>query len=477
MKKIKILIIFLLIFLLNVNHACAIVLKPSGKVNGIIGEEITIYITLENNDKNVSAVDGSLNYDNNIFSLVSSSNLMKNWTELSSISNNNIFSYANLTFDNLITNSNKNIAEVVLKIKNNSKSGDTVIKIDNPNATDENGNGLLIEGGEHHINIKSNINSLSNLSLSAGNINFNKDILNYNLTVSNEIKSININASLTDNKSSFVDGFEPRTINLSVGDNIIKIKIKAENGEIKTYTINITRENKKNTKDENNQNNENNQTNGNNTKSSNNYLSYLKPSYGTIIFDKRVSEYVITIPNNLNEINFDLKAEDSKATTKIEGNKNLKVGENTVIITITSEDGNTRQYKILVTKKDKNIVLSNNSKLKKLIIKEYDIDFNSNKYIYNIKIKDEKNLDITYIKEDEKSNVTITGNDDLKNNSIINITVVAEDGSSSSYNINIKKNISINTILLGIIIILIIVLIVVIIINSLLQKRKIKNKS
>ena len=468
MKKIQIWIISLLIFLLNVNHAYAIVLKPSGEVDGKIGEEITIYITLDNNDKTVSAVDGSLNYDNTIFSLVSSSNLMKNWTELSSISNNNIFSYANLTFDNLITDSNKNIAEVVLKIKNNSKSGDTVIKIDNPNATDENGNGLLIESGEHHINIKSNINSLSNLSLSTGSIKFNKDILNYNLTVSNEIKSININASLTDNKSSFVEGFGPRAINLSVGDNIIKIKIKAENGEIKTYTINITRENKKNT---------NNPNNENNPKSSNNYLSYLKPSYGSIAFDKRVSEYAITIPYELNEINFELKTEDLNSSVKIEGNKNFKVGKNIIIITITAEDGNTREYKILVTKKDKNIVLSSNSKLKSLKINEYDINFDSNKYIYNIKIKNEKSLNITYIKDDEKSNVTITGNNDLKNNSVINIIVVAEDGSSSSYIINIKKTISINTILLGIMIILIIVLIVVIIINSLLQKRKIKNKS
>ena len=208
-------------------------------------------------------------------------------------------------------------------------------------------------------------------------------------------------------------------------------------------------------------------------KSSNNYLNKLIPSFGSIVFDKAKCEYFITVPYETENINFELMVEDKKASANIEGNNNLEVGENIITITVTAEDGNKREYKIIVTRKDENIILSSNSKLKKLMVKGYNLEFDSDKYEYNLKIHNEDFLDITYITQDEKSDVTIVGNNNLKDKSVITVTVVAEDGSTTSYTINIKKTVSMNIILL--IIFIVIIIIAILTVYLIYQRKKLKS--
>lgn len=526
MKKIYIILFSLFIFLININNANALILKPSGSEEGKVGGELTFYITLDDNHDNISAIDGTFNYDSNIFTLVSSSCLVNNWSELSNISNNKVFGYANLSFDNMISDLNKDIVKVILKVNEKVKAGNYSISIDNPNATNEEGNSISIEGGSHIVKILSNMNSLSSLILSTGTIEFNEDVIYYNLTVDNEIDNIEISAELSSTSSSFVEGYKPRKVNLSVGNNIIEIKVKAEDGEIRTYTLNITRQEKiidddiekpndnkpgdnddtndddnkpnddiekpddnKPDEDDSSNNEEPNDSTGSDKdqtddsnkpsveqekKSSNNYLNKLIPSHGSIVFDKAKCEYFITVPYETDNINFELMVEDKKASANIEGNNNLKVGENIITITVTAEDGNKREYKIIVTRKDENIVLSSNSKLKKLMVKGYNLEFDSDKYEYNLKIHNEDFLDITYITQDEKSDVTIVGNNNLKDKSVITVTVVAEDGSTTSYIINIEKTILMNIILL-IIIFIVIVVIVILTVYLIYQRKKLKS--
>ena len=81
---------------------------------------------------------------------------------------------------------------------------------------------------------------------------------------------------------------------------------------------------------------------------------------------------------------------------------------------------------------------------KDLKVDGYKIDFDSNKYSYTLKIKNEKKLDITYTKDDLNSSVSIMGNDNLKDGSIIEVKVTAENQSISIYKINIEKGSNIN---------------------------------
>lgn len=88
-------------------------------------------------------------------------------------------------------------------------------------------------------------------------------------------------------------------------------------------------------------------------KSKDSTLSALSVKEGAITpeFKKDVKEYALTIPYETSEINVTATPTDSKATVAVEGNKDLKEGENTVTVKVTAEDGSTSNYVIKVTRK------------------------------------------------------------------------------------------------------------------------------
>jgi hypothetical protein len=132
--------------------------------------------------------------------------------------------------------------------------------------------------------------------------------------------------------------------------------------------------------------------------------------------------------------------------------------------------------------------VTNNAKLTNIKVTGYELSFNKETNSYSINIGDENKLDIQTLVEDSKSNVTVTGNENLKDGSVITVKVTAEDGSTiNSYTINVKKNASedvssgtntSNWIKDNIIYFAIadIVLIIAIIIGSIYDKRSIKAK-
>ena len=85
-------------------------------------------------------------------------------------------------------------------------------------------------------------NNLSSLSVSGANINFNSSTINYNVIVPATTTSVDIKATLDDQKSKFVSGYGPRKVSLTSGNNNIEIKVQAENESIKVYTINVSKE-------------------------------------------------------------------------------------------------------------------------------------------------------------------------------------------------------------------------------------------
>ena len=87
-------------------------------------------------------------------------------------------------------------------------------------------------------------------------------------------------------------------------------------------------------------------------KSSDSRLSELSIAEGAITpeFNKDVREYALTIPYEITEVNVTATPNHSKATVTVEGNKELKEGENTVTVKITAEDGSESKYLIRVTR-------------------------------------------------------------------------------------------------------------------------------
>ena len=264
-------------------------------------------------------------------------------------------------------------------------------------------------------------NTLSSLEIENYKISpdFNKNTVNYTLTVKKDVTSVKINATLDSDKSSFNKGYGPRTVNLTYGVNTILIKVTSESKSTKTYTIKITRED---------------------DRSSNNYLKSLNVSSGDFEFNKKTQNYSFTVQNEVTSIKVFAVAEDEKSKVSGAQTYNLKEGLNKINIVVTAENKQTRTYTLQVTRIVKNINKEVNNKLKSLEISNYQINFDPETTIYNLTIENESSLDIIPKVQDSTSSVVINGNENLKDGSVIKLVVTAVDGSTKEYIINISKN-------------------------------------
>lgn len=281
---------------------------------------------------------------------------------------------------------------------------------------------VISESGDrntYNINItkvdsRSNDNSLKSLTISSGELDFKPDVLEYTVTVENEIDKVTIKSALNDSKAKYVTDFKEKTIDLVEGSNKVEIKVVSEKGEEKVYTININR-----------------------SLSSNNSLKSLKINDEKINLKETEFTYNFEVENDVEEAIIKAEANDSKATVKLDDKYPLEVGDNEIKITVTAASGNEAIYTVNITRKK---LLSKDSLLTSIIIKGYSIDFKQEKTMYDLKIDDkDTELEITTTQEDPNATVEIEGNKDLENGSVIKINVKAEDGSFTRYFINIEK--------------------------------------
>ncbi len=87
--------------------------------------------------------------------------------------------------------------------------------------------------------------------------------------------------------------------------------------------------------------------------STNANLAGLQVSPGTLspAFAKDVLEYTVTVGGDVESLVVDAPAVDSGASVSVSGNDGLQIGENTVVCTVTAQDGQTvKTYTITVTK-------------------------------------------------------------------------------------------------------------------------------
>lgn len=112
---------------------------------------------------------------------------------------------------------------------------------------------------------------------------------------------------------------------LNIGMNIINIKVTAENGNVKNYSLVVNRE-----------------------RLSNN--TGIK-----IIIDNEKVNFVsgkanINVSSNTKNLNYKYELEDKNSQVKVDGDKDLKYGENIVIFTVIAEDGTEVKYELKVNK-------------------------------------------------------------------------------------------------------------------------------
>lgn len=242
--------------------------------------------------------------------------------------------------------------------------------------------------------------------------NFDKNITSYKATTKNE--KVVIKAIASDSNSKIEGDIGEQKLNIGV--NTFVVKVISARGNVKEYNIYITRISEKKNNDV--------------------TLKRLSLSEGYIDFKSNIFLYSTNVDYVVNKIDVEAIPNSSKARIDIQKPDELVVGDNTINIVVTAEDGTSATYVIIVNRKAK---LSSDATIKTLKIKNYEIDFDSNKYDYSLKINGEDKLDIEVILNDINAKYIIYGNNNLKNNSIIEIKVIAEDSSTKVYSINISK--------------------------------------
>ena len=427
MKRIKWVIVFLMfVWLLPIEvNAQNFTATLSGTSKASTDDKIDFTISIKS-DKEAIGFEATIKYDNTVLEFINISKEDK-WT-----GNNIVESTGNntLKFTNTGVTGESSVATLRFKVKSSTQSI-TTITVDglrltlNSSSDGEDSTILTTNSITKDISIRSDDNTLKNIKVDDKTIKgFSSSVKEYTLEVDSLTEEINVSATLNDSKNAtFVENFGNRTVKLEYGQNTVLIKIQSESGKEAIYTLNVIR------KDD---------------RLVNNDLKSIIINGGTvkIDFDPSVLSYTIKT-YKLDKIEVEAEASDTKAKVKIDSPSKLVLGENKVKISVTAVTGDVKEYNLLIVNSDQ----PTDTRLKNLSVKGVNIGFNSDKYDYSIRYdKSYKNgIKIYNTTLSEDVEVKIDGNENLKEGSVIKITVTALDGSSTSeYTITLEKDNRIN---------------------------------
>ena len=470
MKRIKSLnIMFILLMIISVfsiltpvNAATATV-GFSGDSTVSVGSNITIkmYVNSDSSTNGgIVSVGGNLSFDSNYLEYVSGTGTNSPYKFQINTSANYIIAGLDTTLDSGIT-SKTEVFTFVFKAK---KVGNTQITLTNAKLSDVSSK-LTTNVSPKTITIidneptptptpspspspspsptpspspstKSSDATLKSLSASGYNLSpsFSKDNTSYTVKVPKTATTVKLEGTANDSKAK-VSGLG--NITLTGDTTTATIKITAEDGTTKTYTVKIEKEKEATT-----------------TKSSDATLKKLDIGGFTLnpTFKSNINTYSIKVKNNITGLDVTAIPNNDKAKVTISGNKNWKEGTNTVTIKVTAEDGSVNNYIINVERESSNsnknnqTTKSSDNYLKSLTITsshEIKPSFNKNVTSYNITVPYEVDkLNLNAIPNDSKSKVEITGNENFKVGKVntVEIKITAEDGSVRLYSLNVTRS-------------------------------------
>lgn len=247
----------------------------------------------------------------------------------------------NITGLNVKAIANSDKASVSISGNKNWKEGNNTITI-KVTAEDGSVNNYIVnverESSESKKDdSKSSDNYLKELTIQSSHEikpKFNKSVMSYNITVPYEVEKLNLNA-ITSEKNAKVEitGNEK----FKVGElNVVEIKVTAEDGSVRIYSLNVTRS----------------------TTSSKTGLKniQIKDVELSPLFNSNTLEYKAKVKGNKDKLDISATTIDSNSKFEIIGNENLKVGHNNILIKVTDEQGFSSYYSIDVEKEENKIL-------------------------------------------------------------------------------------------------------------------------
>lgn len=330
MKKTLSLFVLLFVFfagIQDVDAATASTRLVASKTSVLTSQTATIRVVIDASSR-IRGGQFNLSINNSNFEVVS----VTGANGLSISSNGNLYLAYRVEADYSIS-SGSAIAIIAVRAKSSTVGATSTITVSNVGITLL-GSYDTISAGSKSITLsiakpavvvtKSSNNTLSTLSSTTANLNFNANTTTYSVTVPSNTTTFDVNAVAQDSKSTLaVSG----NTNLKTGNNIVLVTVTAENGTTKTYTINVTKE-----------------------ASTNNLLSSLTINGYDLdpTFDKDTTKYDVTINDtSVTELDISAVAEDSKSKVEIIGNEDLMEGRNIIKVMVTSESGETKTYSLI----------------------------------------------------------------------------------------------------------------------------------
>ena len=337
--------------------------------------------------------------------------------------------------DKTITIANKNLTEYKAEVKGKtadvkaeaSDSSATITGVGNKNlACGDNKITISVKASngsskDYNLTIKRicEENVLKEIKLSTGVLSpaFNKNTYDYTVTLSKEIDKITIKG--TKNFDAQKLAGEVENAALQIGSNNFNLIVTDEENKEQKYNITVIRDE---------------------SLSSKAYLTSMTLSSGKINFDQNTFNYKTRVLYEVTKLNIMATPLEEGAKVTATGATDLKVGENTVLVTVTTKNNEKNTYTILVNRLKQGESIGDNPNIKNITISGYDLNFDYDKTDYKLLINDENELNITVEMEDELATYQIVGNHDLKDKSVIQIITKSTDElQNKTYNIEISK--------------------------------------
>lgn len=256
---------------------------------------------------------------------------------------------------------------------------------------------------------------------------FDRDTQEYTIDVRKEVTNLDLQVTLESDAATY-EVLNNKDFTMDKNPNVVTIRVKAENGEIRDYTLNVYAR-----PDE----------------FFSNRLLSLTTSHGTLNpdFNPDVNNYSLTVPNSISEITIDVIKEDVYATVTGDGKVSLALGRNVLPVAVTNREGNTNTYYLIAYREE-----SSDATLSSLVVKEnsYYPIFNRMEENYHMNIdSNTTDLEIIATPTDPNSTIEIKGNKNLfAGVNVITIIVTAPDGvTQKTYSIEVTKGVSTNNFL------------------------------
>jgi len=331
MKRINFIIVLFMIFFTTNVYAASFSTTISGDSKITPGSEFTINVGVSGAD-NLWGFKAPISYDSSKITLKNSSG-------------SNGFGIAIGT--NFVAdagsgkNGSVNVAVLTFKATENFKEGEkTTISLGTAEGSD--GENIMEgSGSSHSVSMTaplSSNNTLSSLTISPQNIQFNKNTKTYNITVENDVTSIKISATKEHDKAT-LSGTGNKELKLYT--NTFYVVVTAENGSKNTYTINVVRKDEKGNVKE---------------LSANNKLKELAIKDYQILFSPDILEYTILLNKDIKDTDISAIVEDETATVTVNMPEVIEKGNNEIIISVIAENGDEIKYKINAVSLEEKVV-------------------------------------------------------------------------------------------------------------------------